>query len=402
MTEAAAPAGYSPKNLKFAGKVAGLSGDPDTIEKEDLRKTGLAQDKITEALTFDGNRDGLAPEEFLDFIHAQANPFTLEVNGRSYRVQNGKIEPSDAYINKIIIKLNQLLRSSGKRIHAGRIGDYEGFMEWFKGILNKNNGRIVIDDDFREEFARQLRIPEKDITEAALDALFGDQNGELDEEDIISVPLFMERLDLAIKFFAVRKQLGEGFVGFLRRKRIAILNFGELQKRSAQYNVFYAIMQNRVAYDEFKNRYLGLAGEAWKDLARIEGRADQYQERAEIITKIWKGDKKIPQELQELLFFTYLTDFEISCLKSEIKIDGDINWKDPKVLDDFVKGVLMNFVLGRDLPEGEDEITEEIIHQVAKNNEGLLKEIQDKKEEPQGQVAAVPAAPPPPPKNTEN
>ncbi len=368
----------------IAQSIATFTGESQTVEQKDLKKAGLNGKQQAQALKYDINNNGLSPEEFVNYLNAQTTPYVITSPDGKYQIKNGKITKlragEDAIPSLLSLAEEIVLILQDLAPHTNiNLKNYKNWhAKWFKkgekkGVLRLDGG------DFKESLAKligPLHIEESDITDAAIDAIFGNHDGKLDKNDLLTKKQFLERLKIAKKVFAVKKQLGETFAGFLQRKQIYFVSMPLLKKSFLSNQIMYLVLRSSTAKDRLKKHFLEIAGNAYIQLGKNDKEKSECQSKVQEIREALEEGTidptklEIPEELQEILLYTYMADFERTCIQKDITIDEDIQWQDPKIMDAFVRGIFGgNFILGLDtiLPQDEDgdfdetEITQEMI-----------------------------------------
>ena len=386
----------------IAQKIAAYGGKPNTVEEKELEKAGFKGEKKQEALKCDTDGEkGLSLDEFLKFLGAQTGPYVISTPEGDYRVSDGKIEeqpsqpeggekagPAEEVNEKAspviegpLDKAFRILQELSPHTTINKAEFMKWCAKWFK------DGELCVDDgDFKEGLAQLLTLDEDDITDGALDAIFGNHDGKLNDEDMLTQEQFLERMQIAKKVFSVRSKFGENFAGFLRRKKIYFVNMTELAKGFSNNQMLLRILMSHDACQELKEKYLEAAGEAYVWLAETD---EEKRDRQFAVNELKQLLEKVPPanpeeiaeqaaklgELEELLFYAYLSDFERTCIQKEIEIEEDIDFGKPNIMDAFVKGIFGgNFILSNYsiLPQEEDgdyaddKITEELILELGK------------------------------------
>lgn len=292
---------------------------------------------------------------------------------------------------RIAEKLKQLFGLSIIDNTSGKHGSIEGFLNGIAGP----GGRIDIDSSFfgqsfRSRLAKLLGLPEKLITEQALNAMFGNQSsdGSLDQNDYLSdLGAFEKRLDDLIPIFRTKANAGETIWAFMRKTNIRIMNIEEgvrIFKGAAYRSAFAGMARGNDAlfsacFKAALNVYIYPGGQF--STARAQEVSRFYTQKTGFKSS-WNGS--MSDKLLAFVLAAFESRFDLQLQVSKIKVDDGIKWdkKDSRgesVSQKFMRGVFADYVCGYGkngendhsiLPEEKgrpkyDEINEESINAIA-------------------------------------
>ncbi|MBU0672810.1 MAG: hypothetical protein KJ732_07280 [Candidatus Margulisbacteria bacterium] len=242
-------------------------------------------------------------------------------------------------------------------------GDY---MEWRESVIGEDGKIDVNSSAFRSGLARLLSMDVDDVEDAPLDAIFGNQDGNLNGHDELTPEQFLGRLQIASRYFLTRgaQEGQDSFATFLQNRQIYFIDGSSLT--SAPDSRFVLVLDHLLLTDsspaglsDFRNN-MQAAGNAWIESAGQDPEVRDERERtvrrilgnideAESLADVFDGeDAEDANQLKELLFYAYMSRFEAHCRTSEIDIDNDIDWNNPQVINAFVNGIFTDFILRRE------------------------------------------------------
>jgi len=247
---------------------------------------------------------------------------------------------------------------------------------WIAECLEEGNGRIDLNSStFRNGLADLLHVRHGDVEDEAVDAIFGNQDGRLDDADNIDMEQFLERLQFAHTFFEARRGSGSsaGFGAFLGRENVNVIDFTvpSLYAASNSYfmNLINDILDNNNSESTDRDQVetlLRAAGNAWAERAETDQiEQDRRQavdqllsnfDQVHSMSDIWRAlgmasDTEAQAEFGQLLCYGLISRLESQYVRTEVEFDDDISWNDPQVRDCFVRGLLANFITNEHMPE---------------------------------------------------
>src|SRR3989338_2385870 len=274
-------------------------------------------------------------------------------------------------------------RNIGLRADAGSGDDTDETIDyrthhesWFAEDRD-GDGQPEVDinsGEFETGLAALLGVGESEINDAPLDAIFGNQDGRLNGDDLLTAEEFIARLEIAVRYFEVssRTSGGQRFSTFLRNDTVVFVNTSVLSGGldGFEFNsLLERLLQNPENYDytaalnRLKDMW-GAAGSAWVELEEGLAAEDRQTINEDVMYNLGiLCDEEASDsgkaaaaaallatlneqgDIGELLFFAYISTLETDLVQHRNDIEGSIDWEDPTLRSDFMTGLFTDYVL---------------------------------------------------------
>ncbi|NQU17735.1 MAG: hypothetical protein HQ564_06670 [Candidatus Saganbacteria bacterium] len=354
----------------------------------------------------DGNVSGL---EFSNFILAQKNPVTIEFAGKSYKVENGKIEEKIADAPKKTERwatpdkapldpyeqIHDIFKTMFKReIPPEMKGEAMGFIEGLKHFEAKGRGYIrpnsgVFSNTLKKYLAFILMGDEDHarwISDKSLDFFFGNQDGKLNDDDKISIVGLLERLKAYLPYIMTLNAQGNGSGAWaILQGEIHYVDFGKMAGYSDKWDF------NSLSTKSPLKRNFIYAQKAYQESVSGKEKARREKEIKEMIKSGSIDYNKMSRELRQLVMVSAQAHFRHLCYQYKETIDWDKELKlKGDLLKKFTQGMFRKWLENGTLPE---EVNKEAIEAdyIAYNKEIAQREAAKPKEPPK---KALPDSPP--------
>ena len=257
-------------------------------------------------------------------------------------------------LNRIRTKLNRLLDD---RLSPEIEGKEMGFNELIWENMERHEGKIALSDgeaifdsrrSFRSKLSKLMGIP---ISKAGLDAHFGDQDGKLDEEDLISLEDFERYIDEAIDYYEAR-YFYDSFISNMGKDRIVIFDANmaaEFMYESVNPSKLVEILTKRKenTIDEYDKHYLQIVAKKSKqdinDVLKILKKTDGG--------KVSDKEAKAVRAYFKWLFIVYEAKLEKRLgAANKLEYFKGTNLKKKDTLEKFIKEIFCDFMDIEKLP----------------------------------------------------
>jgi hypothetical protein len=373
--------GITPK-LIIPAAAHQIAGEDKKVSAGELKTAGITGEHAKKALSnkYDTDKNGLDPHELAKYLSSRAGSYTIRVNGRSYRINNGKLEQlkdksaspaktgekktdQPIYDPYSMGRAHENLNAVSNR-NIPRAAFTAFYTKWF-GKDGKKSVDIH-DSDFNEDWAALLGHDEDDFRWQGGDAFLGNQDGTK-RGDVINGRQFAKRVLFGRAKMAVRRGItGWSLEGLLTSSKVVLVDM------KVGYRIFLEEILPRLLNSHrsvlrrlWDKQYLTVAGQVW---IKMGGSEKEKGNRRKLFTDIDRElrkycDKRNPRKgwsilkdlqsekyrgLRELLFVAYLSAFDKAVYlqskpKVEVKISGPIG---AERSEQFMLGVLADSVLG--------------------------------------------------------
>ena len=264
-----------------------------------------------------------------------------KANGKMYAVPDGAEDSLYEKITNLFEDLfGRVLTSAGKA----------GIRQLIRASM-REDGSIAIDGDFLDRLAEVTGRSSREITEKAIDAMWGNGNGSLGEDDSFAdLAEFIRRTEELVPIFAVKAEAGESIYDFMRSNNIVFVpesRAGKIFKKTIDFAELY----NRK--DRLFLSCLQYASRGYlRSMSRIKGEDAATAAQKELDRIVKDGDwKSLPDEFATLLFVAYKTTFDFHLKDKDIDFDSEVDLRQPDHLALFMRGIFKDYVAGREIDE---------------------------------------------------
>lgn len=238
----------------------------------------------------------------------------------------------------------------------------ERLILWVQDQIRTNGKLDFHDDSFREMLAEELKIPESMISDAGLDYFFGDQSGELNEADAMSLSRVIDRLEFLVPIYQGQAAVGgSNATQTLRADTIMLMSF----ESDCLDGIDFAAL--RESGDPLFEICMQAAAQAYLNSA------DATEAGKKAVQAYYYGQTdKLPEELMDLLFSNYWSAFKAE-LGNRAAANGtqalpiELLNEDTELRQQFLNGIFLDFVEGSlvaGAAEGEEEPPTVLVHEI--------------------------------------